>query len=238
MTRKEYFGEWLQQALFFINLEPWIWCGYTLVMALLFAVGKVSLALGIVISVSCFFVGVGVAKYIDMQHNQQTTQPLSWAIYNSLPLALLAAMTMLLLWFIFMAFYNVLSGEYSNILRFFFDWDLGVQHFKRKTVREVASWLYAYTDITLLFTLLMLCTFGSWFSFPLMLFQDYHWSVAKRLGDDTLATRKKTYYNMLAFLFFEALMCAALTPLLTPIFYMLTSTLMYLSYKNLFEIKS
>jgi hypothetical protein len=33
-------------------------------------------------------------------------------------------------------------------------------------------------------------------------------------------------------------MCGGLTPLLTPVLYMLTSTLMYVSYKHLFEIKA
>lgn len=238
MKRKENFGEWLQQALFFIKLEPWIWCGYTLAIAAILMIGKASLALGVFAAVASFFVGVGVAKYIDMKHAGETQRPLSWAINKSLPLAILAALAMTFCWFIFMTFANLMTGEYEKILQFFFQWDFTNDHFKRRTVREIAGWIYEYANTALMFTLLMLCTIGNWFSYPLMLFQDYTWKRAKQLGDSTLATRKKTFYNMLAFIFFEALMCSALTPLLTPVLYMLTSTIMYISYKNLFEIKA
>jgi hypothetical protein len=238
VIRKENFGEWLQQALFFIKLEPWIWCGYTLAVALILSVGKVSLAFGVCAAVTCLFVGVGVSKYIDMRHARQTNQPVSWAINKSLPLALLAGFAMAACWFAFMAFSHLLSGEYGKIVDFFLQLDFSDAHLRRKNVREITSWLYDYANMAFIFTLLMLCTFGSWFSYPLMLFQDYSWSRAKSLGDSTLATRKKTYYNMLAFLIFEALMCSSLTPLLTPVLYMLTSTLMYVSYKNMFELKA
>jgi hypothetical protein len=236
VNRKETFGEWLQQSLWFIKLEPWIWCSYTLSIAVIMMIGKVSLALGVFCAVASFFVGVGVAKYIDMKHASETSQPLSWAINKSLPLAILAAIAITVCWFVFMAFSNLMTGDYNKILQFFFHWDY--INIKRRSVREIAGWIYEYGNAALIFTLLMMCTFGSWFSYPLMLFQDYSWKGAKQLGDSTLATRKKSLYNMLAFIIFEALMCSALTPLLTPVLYMLTSTLMYVSYKNLFEIKA
>ncbi len=238
MKKIETFGGWLQQSLLFIMLDPWIWWGYTLSVGLALMIGKISLALGVCAAVASLFVGVGVAKYIDMKHTGQTTRPLSWAINKSLPLAILAGIGMTICWFAFMAFANLLSGEYGKILDFFLQLDFSDAHLKRKSVREIASWLYDYANVALIFTLLMLCTFGSWFSYPLMLFQDYTWSRAKNLGDSTLATRKKALYYMLGFIFFEALMCGSLTPLLTPVLYMLTSTMMYISYKYLFEVKT
>lgn len=238
MIRKEKFGDWLQESLLFVKLEPWIWCGYTLAIAVIMMIGKISLALGVLGAVTSLFVGVGVCKYIDMRHNRETSQPLSWAIKKSLPLALLAGTGMMLFWFAFMALSNLLSAEYGKILDFFLQLDFSGVHLKRWTTREIASWLYDYATVALMFTLLMLCTLASWFSFPLMLFQDYTLSRAKDLGNSTLATRKNALYYMLGFIFFEALMCGALTPLLTPVLYMLTSTLMYVSYKNLFEIKA
>lgn len=238
MNRVETFGGWLQQSLLFIKLAPWIWGGYTIAVAAILAIGKISLALGVICAVASLFVGVGVAKYIDMKHAGETHQPVSWAIKKSLPLAILAGIGMVVFWFAFMAFANLLSGEYEKIFQFFFHWEFTHDNLKRKSVREISGWIYEYANVSLIFTLLMLCTFGSWFSYPLMLFQDYSWTRAKNLGDSTLATRKKALYNMLGFIIFEAMMCGALTPLLTPVLYMLTSTLMYVSYKNLFEIKA
>lgn len=238
MIRKEKFGEWLQESLLFVKLDPWIWCGYTVAVGLILLIGTLSLALGIVCAVASLFVGVGVCKYIDMRHNKETYQPLSWAIKKSLPLALLAGIAIMACWFVFMAFSNLLSGEYGKILDFFLQLDFSDLHIKRRTVREISSQFYDYATVTLMFTLLMLCTLANWFSYPLMLFQDYGLSRAKDLGISTLATRRKTFYNMLGFIFFEALMCGGLTPLLTPVLYMLTSTLMYVSYKHLFEIKA
>lgn len=195
------------------------------------------MALGVLGAVTSLFVGVGVCKYIDMRHNRETNQPVSWAIKKSLPLALVGSAIMAC-WFAFLLFTKLLSGEYSEILDFFLRLNFPDAHFKRWTTREIASWLYDYATVALIFTLLMLCTFINWFNYPLMLFQDYSLTRAKALGKSTLATRKKALYNMLAFIFFEALMCGSITPLLTPLLYMLTSTLMYVSYKNLFEIKA
>jgi hypothetical protein len=238
VNKVETFGGWLQQSLLFVKLAPWLWGGYTVFVGVFLTIGKVSMALGVLGAVACLFVGVGVSKYIDMRYSGQTNQPVSWAINKSLPLALLAGVGIMLCWFAFMVFANLLSGEYSKILDFFLQLDFSDVHLKRRSVREITSWLYDYATVALMFTLLMLCTLGNWFSYPLMLFQDYSWSRAKSLGKSTLATRKKALYNMLGFIFFEALMCGSLTPLLTPVLYMLTSTLMYVSYKNLFEIKA
>jgi hypothetical protein len=41
---------------------------------------------------------------------------------------------------------------------------------------------------------------------------------------------------MLAFIFAQALLCMTITPLLTSVLYILTSTMMYVSYASLFEV--
>jgi hypothetical protein len=55
------------------------------------------------------------------------------------------------------------------------------------------------------------------------------------VGNQAMAKHKNAVYKLLGFVFFEAVLCASITPLLTPVLYMLTSTLMYISYRNIFE---
>lgn len=101
---------------------------------------------------------------------------------------------------------------------------------------EVASWIYSYANVSLLFTLLMLTTFASWFSYPLMLFKDQSWSEAVEQGNYAVSRHQVAIYKMLGFLFAQTLLCMTITPLLTPVLYMLTSTMMYVSYASLFEV--
>jgi hypothetical protein len=82
----------------------------------------------------------------------------------------------------------------------------------------------------------MLTTFASWFSYPLMLFKDYSWSQAKEDGNYAVSRNQNAMYKMLGFIFAEAILCTTVTPLLTPVLYMLTSTMIYVSYKAIFEV--
>jgi hypothetical protein len=82
----------------------------------------------------------------------------------------------------------------------------------------------------------MLTTFASWFSYPLMLFKSYRWSQAKEDGDYAVSRNQNAIYKLLGFTFAEAILCTSVTPLLTPVLYMLTSTMMYISYKGIFEV--
>lgn len=228
------FSDWLRQSLLFINRDPLVWVVYTLLMGVVLLLGRISSALGIFLSVTCLFVGVGVAKYIDMKSSEQPVN-LSYALNKSLPLAILAAIVIVLCWFVFMALANIFSGEPEKIGQFFFYWQLTPENLNHKTSRELASWLYGYANVALIFTLLMMTTFASWFSYALMLFKDYSWSVAKERGNQAVAKHQNILYKLLAFVFFEVVLCASITPLLTPVLYMLTSTLMYISYRNIFE---
>jgi uncharacterized membrane protein len=123
-----------------------------------------------------------------------------------------------------------------KIGQFFFFWELTPENLIHKSTREIANWIYAYANVTLIFALLMLTTFASWFSYPLMLFKNQRWSEAKEQGNYAVSRNQNAMYKMLAFIFAEAILCTTVTPLLTPVLYMLTSTMMYVSYKGIFEV--
>jgi hypothetical protein len=235
-VKKAKFSVWLKQSLLFVSQGPWVWAGYTLFVGMIMPLGRVSLALGILLSVTSLFVGVGIAKYIDLKYSAENPVGFYWAINKSLPLAVLAAGTIMVFWFVFMAVANLFTGELYKIGQFFFYWELTPENLNHKSTREIANWIYAYANITLIFTLLMLTTFASWFSYPLMLFKNYRWSQAKEDGDYAVSRNQNAIYKLLGFTFAEAILCTSVTPLLTPVLYMLTSTMMYISYKGIFEV--
>ena len=234
--KKAKFSVWLKQSLLFVSQGPWVWAGYTLFVGMIMPLGRVSLALGILLSVTSLFVGVGIAKYIDLKYSAENPVGFYWAINKSLPLAVLAAGTIMVFWFAFMVVANLFTGELYKISQFFFFWELTPENLNHKSTREIANWIYAYANITLIFTLLMLTTFASWFSYPLMLFKSYRWSQAKEDGDYAVSRNQNAIYKLLGFTFAEAILCTSVTPLLTPVLYMLTSTMMYVSYKGIFEV--
>jgi len=229
-VKPEKFSDWLKQSLLFITRDPLVWFSYTLFMGVVLVIGRVSPALGIFLAVLCLFVGVGIAKYIDVKSSEQRVS-LSYAITKSLPLAILAATVIVLCWFVFMALANIFSGEPEKIGQFFFYWH-APPDLAYKSSHELASWLYGYANIALIFTLLMMTTFASWYSHSLMLFKDYSWSLAKKVGGDLTTKHQNALYKLVGFVFLEAVLCMSVTPLLTPVLYMLTSTLMYISYQN------
>lgn len=235
--KKLKFSDWLQQSLLFIRLRPWVWFGYSGFVGIILVLGKISLAAGVFAAVTSLFVGVGVAKYIDMKANSEYQVGFTWAVKKSLPLAILAAGAIVACWFVFMLFASLLSGEYYKIPEFFFHWEFTPENWHRASTRDVASWIYSYANVTLIFVLLMLSTFVGWFSHPLMLFNNTPWSEAKVQNDYTVARNQTALYKMLGFIFFEAVLCAAITPLLTPVLYMLVSTVMYVSYKQVYELE-
>ncbi|MGR9085970.1 MAG: hypothetical protein ACU841_02725 [Gammaproteobacteria bacterium] len=232
------FGVWLKESLLFVGRDPVVWIAYTVLVGILLLVGRISLALGIFAAVTSLFVGVGINKYIDLKYSGDNPVGLFWAIGKSLPLAILAALTMVFCWFGFNVAANLLSGEIEKIGRFFFYWELTPENLKRKSVREVAYWFYTYANVTLIFVLLMLSTFASWFSYPLMLFRNYSFSQAKVEGNHRISRHQGAYHKLLGFTFLQTLLCSSVTPLLTPVLYMLVSTMMYVSYQSLFGLKS
>jgi len=235
-VKKAKFSQWLKQSLLFVSRGPLVWAGYTLFVGILMTVGRASLALGILLSVTSLFVGVGVTKYIDLKYSAENPVGFYWAVNKSLPLAVLAAGTIMIFWFAFMVVANLFTGELYKIGQFFFFWELTPENLNHKSTREIADWIYSYSNITLIFALLMLTTFASWFSYPLMLFKNHSWSEAIEAGNHAVTRNQNAMYKMLGFIFAEAILCTTVTPLLTPVLYMLTSTMMYVSYKGIFEV--
>ena len=235
-NRKIKFSDWLRKSILFIRHKPWIWFGYCVFIALILCVGRISYALGIFSGVVSLFVGIGVAKYIDLKHyTPEKSVGLLWAIKKSLPLGIIFGVVIVICWFIFSALANILNGQWQMISYFFFDWQYTNENLRGRDSRELAIFLYGYANITLIFTLLMMATFASWYSYPLMLFKDYTWSQAKEIGRQESAKHKEAYYKTLVFLVFEAILCTEITPWLTPLLYMLTSTMIFSSYKSFFE---
>jgi hypothetical protein len=229
------FSDWLQQSLVFVSRAPVVWFGYSLCVGVLLMLGRISMILGIFSAVTCLFVGVGVAKYIDLKTTSANPVGFFWAINKSLPLAVLAATAIVSCWFVFMTIANIFSGDLNKIGQFFFNWQLTPEYMKHRSIPQIAGWLYAYANAALIFVLLMLTSFVSWFSHPLMLFKNMSFTQAKEQSELVVAKNQGAMYKTLGFILIEALLCSTVTPLLTPILYMLTSTMLYVSYKSVFE---
>jgi hypothetical protein len=212
-----------------------VWLGYMLVIGLLLGVGRVSLALGVFLAVTSLFVGVGVAKYTDLKSSAGHSVSLYWAISKSLPLAVLAALSIVLCWFVFRLAANIYSEEWEKIAQFFYYWELTPENMDDKSLRQLAGWLYSSAIVALIFVLLMLTTFASWFSYPLMLFKSYTWSQAKEQGNKAVTQHLSAIYKLLGFVFAAVFIGGGMMPLLTPVLYALVSTLMYVSYQTIFE---
>ncbi|WP_305908978.1 hypothetical protein Q9L42_007955 [Methylomarinum sp. Ch1-1] len=224
------FGACLVQAFELANKRPALWLGCVLLMALLLGLERISLMLGILTSVSCLFVGVGIVAAIDRD------EPLNLAavISRHIGPALLWAAVIMLCWFVFRVVANLNAGESEKIVRFFFAWELTPENLAGKTLRQLILWLYSSAIVALIFVLLMINSFASWFSYPLMMFRRCGWSEARELGRRAFNENAGAMYKLNAFLLLCALIGMGLVPLLTPLFYMLVSTLMYVSYRQVF----
>lgn len=224
------FSNWLKQAGILMLSRPMVWLGYALITGLIFTVARISLALGLFFSICSLFVGVGVAAYIDKK-----IASLRLAINQTLPLGIIAATALVCCWFIFRLVANLYSGEYIKILQFFFYWELTPENFANKSLRQLIGWLYSVAIMTPIFLMLMLNSFASWFSFPLMVFDNQSWSRAKGQGRQACVTHSGAFYKLMSLLFAIAILGNSIIPIFTPLFYMLLSTLMYVSYRDVFE---
>ena len=223
------FSGWLIQAFELANKQPVVWLGSVVFLTVILALGRISLALQIVVSISCLFVSVGVIDAIDRGSSD------FWkTIKRHLPLACLLATVLMLLWFLFRMVANFNTGETEKIWQFFFYWELSEAAFEDKTLRQIMLWLYSAAIVSLVFVILMLNSFASWFSYPLMIFDHKSWSDARDVGRQAFADNAGEMYKLNGFLLITAFVGIGLVPLLTPLFYMLVSTLMYVSYKDIF----
>ncbi|MFW5444185.1 MAG: hypothetical protein ACKE51_07760 [Methylococcaceae bacterium] len=226
------FTGWLVQSFELANKRPVLWLGSVLFLAVFLALGRVSLALAILFSVSSLFIGVAIVDYIHREDGSV------WkTIQKHLPLAVSLAVLVLIFWFAFRVVANIYSAETEKIAQFFFHWELTAENLHSMVFRELIVWLYSSAIVALIFILLMLNSFGSWFSFPLMAFKQKSWSEARELGKQATAENLAAMYKLTGFLLITAFIGLGLIPLLTPLFYMLVATLMYVSYHDIFVKK-
>lgn len=224
------FSQWLLRSFELANKKPELWLGYVLVIAVLLLLGRISLLLTILASVSSLFLGVGVAAAID----RQQAFDVNAVCKRHLPTALTLALIVTLFWFVFRVVANIHAGESEKILQFFFDWELTPENLSDKTGRELIVWLYSAGIVSLLFVLLLLGSFGSWFSYPLMVFEHCSWTEARDRGRNQFHRHAAVMSRLGVFVMLTALIGMGLVPLLTPLFYMLVATLMYVSYREIF----
>ncbi|MFA5984677.1 MAG: hypothetical protein WC782_11730 [Methylococcaceae bacterium] len=235
--RTQHFRAWLIYAGWLISQAPLLWLSYSLILGLLLSLGRVSLGLGVFIAMTGLFVGIGIAKYVELKASPNQEAPLNflWALKKSLPLAVLGALSMVVSWFVFRLLNNLYSGEYAAIMQFFFYWEFIPENIATKNVLQLFAWLYGYASAALIFVILMLTTFASWFSYPLMLFQSKSWSTANNLGNAATIKHRSALYKLLGFIFLLVFFGGGILPMLIPFIYTLVSILIYVSYQSVFS---
>lgn len=221
---------WLIETLALAGKNPLAWFAAVLVIGLLLGITRISLAVGILASVSSLFVGVGVAAAIDLQSKVTIPELLKQHLPTSVSLAVL----IMLCWLMFRVVANLYSGEPERIPGFFFDWELTVGNLQDKTFIDLVGWLYSAGIVALILVLLMLGSYGSWFSYPLMVFEQCRWSEARDRGRQVFNRYGSILNKLSVFLLLGAFFGLGIFPLLTPLYYMFIATLMYVSYRDLF----
>lgn len=221
---------WLTETLQLAGKKPLVWSAAVLAIGVLLCLARISLALGILASVSGLFVGVGVAAAIDRQPKVTVPELLKQHLPTSVSLAVL----IMLCWLMFRVLANLYSGEPERIPGFFFDWELTAGNLQDKTFFDLAGWLYSAGIVSLILVLLMLASYGNWFSYPLMVFQQCRWSEARDRGRQVFKNHGSMLNKLSIFLMLGAFFGLGVLPLLTPLYYMFIATLMYVSYRDLF----
>ncbi|PPC91393.1 MAG: hypothetical protein CTY34_03860 [Methylobacter sp.] len=229
------FSRWIAHASWLIAKAPALWLSYTVALGILMILSRVSLALGVVIAVTGLFLAVGLAKYVDLKMSQEPPVSFFWALKRSLPLAILAAVGIVTCWFVFRLVATLFNGDYEKIILFFFNWELLPENLDDKPLRQLFGWFYGYASATLLFVMLMLISFASWFSHPLMLFNNRPLTSANRLGNKATEKHRGAILKLWGFIFVLAFFGAGILPMLVPFLYTFTALLMYTSYQSIFK---
>lgn len=227
-------SQWLKQACALLLAEPILWLAYLLFMVVVLALGIVSQALTIFFAVTTLFVGVGLAAYSDRAFRAAKKLSLAGVIRQTLPLAIMAALSLVAFWFSFRVIANLFSGEWHKIPQFFWQGLGGIPDWQNKPLRELSAVLYEIAIVSLIFTLLMLTSFASWFSFPLMTFNDYRWSLAKGVGNEASAKFRQAMTRLMYSSGLVIILGLGWLPFLTPMVYMFIAALMYTSYREAF----
>ena len=234
MTKSEItFLNWVQDSLKLLLSHPVVWLNYFLWVCVLLSVGRISLALGIVLSAFSFLMTVSIADYVSEKKSEETKNTLMDMMRTYVPTAFSMAIMLMLCWFVFRVIFNIYSGEPEKIVSFFFDWQLFDQNIVDQGIREYSGWLYRAAIVTLIFLILMLTSFASWFSYPLMVCQGLNWSQAKYRGKTMTQDFHTVCQKQLAFSFFLAIVATGISPFLTPLIYIFTGVLLYVSFADI-----
>ena len=234
MTESEVtFSNWVQDGLKLLLCRPGVWLNYFLLVSVLLSVGRISLALGIIFSAFSFLMTVSIAAYVNQPQSDETKKTLMDVTRTHAPVAFSMAVMLMLCWFVFRVVFNVYSGEPEKIISFFFDWQLFDQSIINQGIREYSGWLFRAAIVTLIFLILMLTAFVSWFSYPLMVCQGLNWSQAKHRGKAMTQAFYGVCQKQLAFSFFLAIVATGVSPFLTPLIYIFIGVLLYVSYADI-----
>ncbi len=222
-------SHWLLQSWNLLWRHPLLWAMFLFVSSPLLALGVISPFLGILFAVLCLFLGVSVAAYADKQ-----LASLQCLLRQCLPLALLAALALVSCWLVFRILADLNSNNAQNIALFFWLGSQKLTALQSQTWRLLTAGLFELAIVTLIFTLLMLTSFASWFSFPLMTLKGYVWSVAKSEGQQAAIRFRPGMTRLMYSSGLLIIFGLGWLPCLTPLVYLLISLLMYVTYKEAF----
>lgn len=219
----------LGQSLALIGRRPVLWLMYMLFLSVILVSGCISLALGIFLSVTSVLIGVSIAAYTDQAAGQE--KGLFGFIDKHLALAMSLAVLIVFSWLVFRVVFNLYAGEPEKILLFFFEWNFTDANYADKTPRQLIAWLYSSAIITLIFLILMMNSFASWFSYPLMAFKKMDWVQAKQFGRQAALEHNSGLMRLLIFILMLVFLGTGILPMLTPLIYVWVSAMIYVSYK-------
>lgn len=224
---------WLHVAWSLVKRRPLVWLGYTVLTGLILALCRISLAAGVFLSVTALFAGIAVAESVDRRPKASPREIVSAAL-GILPKAMKMALPIVVCWFSFRIAWNLYNDEPEKIARFFFDWEYTRETLYGMSFRQHTAWLFAGGVVALLFALLLVNWFTTWFSFPLSVYERVGWFAAKEKGTRGVEANTGVMYQLLGLLLFAIILVTMVLPLLTPVLYALDSLLMYVSYRDIF----
>lgn len=225
----------LGQSLALIGRWPVLWLLYMLFLSVILAAARISLALGIFLSVTSVLVGVSIAAYTDQAISGE--RRLFRYIDKHLAMAMSLAILVVICWLVFRVVYNIYTGEPEKILYFFFEWQLTDADFADKTPRQLIAWLYRAAIVSLMFLILMMTSFAHWFSYPLMALKKMDWVEAKHYGRQAALPHNAGLTRLVIFILVLTVFGTGILPMLTPLIYVWVSAMLYASYKIVIGIE-
>lgn len=222
----------LVRSLVLIGKQPVLWLTYMIFVGLILMAGRVSMALGIFLAATSVLVGVSIAAYTDQDEAKQS---LFRYLDKHLAIAMSLSVLLVLSWLTFRVVFNLYAGEPEKILQFFFHWQFTDADYADKTPNQLIAWLYRTAITALVFLILMMTSFASWFSYPLMVLKKMDWVQAKQTGRQAAQTHNSAMMRVLVFVLVLAFLGTGILPLLTPLVYIWVSAIIYSSYQLVFD---